>query len=173
LAVINLSRFSLIAEDGLHYPSDIRCRGRMGFRLWIGDMIIKAAVLFIPGEILTAQLKEPFVNHSVVMDPDGSHMPMVRLVHPGLSDPGLPLGDEEGRVREDHPQRRISVILPRRRGWPPGLPAAPFFHRTHHNDCRGFDMASMEITTNPSLRHSRDGLAEVCLAGYFRPVISS
>ncbi len=45
--------------------------------LWrIGDMIIKTAVFFIPGEILTAQFKEPLVNHPVVMGPDGSHMSM-------------------------------------------------------------------------------------------------
>jgi hypothetical protein len=48
----------------------------MGFLLGIRDLIIKTAVFFIPGEILTAQFKEPLVNHPVVMDPDGSYMSM-------------------------------------------------------------------------------------------------
>ena len=61
---------------GLHYLLGIRDQGRMGFRLRIGDMIIKTAVFFVPGEILTAQFKEPLVDHSVVMGPDGSYMSM-------------------------------------------------------------------------------------------------
>ena len=48
----------------------------MGFRLRIGEMIIKTAVFFIPGKIITPQFKEPLVNHSVVMGPDRSNMPM-------------------------------------------------------------------------------------------------
>jgi hypothetical protein len=62
-----------------HCLLDIRNQGCMGFLLWIGDMIIKTVLFFIPGEILTAQFKEPLMNHSVVMIQDGPYMSIYLL----------------------------------------------------------------------------------------------
>ena len=94
-------------------PSDVGDQGGMRFHRRVGETIVGTAAFFIPGKILTPQFQEPLVNHRIVVDPDGPHMPMdipVSFLLGGVADvleitepgnphhPGLEKGPDEDLI---------------------------------------------------------------------------
>jgi hypothetical protein len=61
-------------------PLDIGYQCSMRFHFRIRKIEIRGTVLFIPDKILTPQFKEPVMNHSIVMNPNGSYMSMYILI---------------------------------------------------------------------------------------------
>lgn len=55
---------------------DICRQSDMGFGIWVGNVEIATMPFFIPCKILATQLEEPLVNHSVIMIPYGTDMPV-------------------------------------------------------------------------------------------------
>ena len=53
---------------------DIGYQCSMRFYFRIRNIVITATVLFIPDEVLTPQFKKPVMNHSIVMNSNGSYM---------------------------------------------------------------------------------------------------
>jgi hypothetical protein len=52
----------------------------MGFYFRITNIKIRTGIFFVPDEVFAPQLKQPFVNHLIVISPDGSYMPLDILI---------------------------------------------------------------------------------------------
>jgi hypothetical protein len=57
-------------------PLNLGHQCNVRFYFWIGDIVIRPSLLFIPDEVFTPQFKKPVMNHPIVMNLNGSYMPL-------------------------------------------------------------------------------------------------